>query len=244
MKILKTFLSPAYLAFILTTGITLAHFDTIAQHMPQTAHERLTKAVQDFLVTQLAPSESSDLADNVQVDVTPIDSRIKIPDCTVPFSFDVDPATLQQSYLNVRVSCDSNNWYLFSSAKVTRTRTIVVTASMISPDTVLSSGHLTLAEVDIKQLRHTPFSSTEDLVGARLKYRVREGQPVQSNMLCFICKGDRITISAEAGTMKVKTSGIARQDGVIGDTIEVVNSSSNKSIIAEVASTQEVVVNL
>jgi flagella basal body P-ring formation protein FlgA len=44
--------------------------------------------------------------------------------------------------------------------------------------------------------------------------------------------------------MKVKTSGIARQDGVIGDTIEVVNSSSNKSVIAEVASTQEVVVNL
>ena len=115
---------------------------------------------------------------------------------------------------------------------------------MISPDTVLSASHLSLAEVDIKQLRHTPFTSLEDVVGARLKYRVREGQPVQANMLCFICKGDRITISANAGAMKVKTSGIARQDGVIGDTIEVVNSSSNKSVIAEVASTQEVVVNL
>lgn len=244
MKILKTLILPAHFAFILTTGITLAHFDAIAQQKPQSPHERLTTAVEEFLKGRLAPTQDTDLADNLSVEVTPVDSRISIPDCTVPFSFDVDPATLQQSYLNVRVSCDSNNWYLFSSAKVTRTRTIVVTASMISPDTVLSSGHLALAEVDIKQLRHTPFTSFEQLIGARLKYRVREGQPVQSNMLCFICKGDRITISAVAGAMRVKTSGIARQDGVIGDTIEVINSSSNKSVIAEVASTQEVVVNL
>ena len=78
----------------------------------------------------------------------------------------------------------------------------------------------------------------------RLKYRVREGQPVQSNMLCFVCKGDRITISARAAGMAVKTSGIAQQDGVIGDTIRVENSNSRKTVVAEVASTQEVVVNL
>lgn len=244
MKILKTLLLPAHIAFILTTGTTLAHFETIAQQKPATPHEHLTNSVRKFLESRLASTQETDLADNLTVEVTPIDSRINIPECTVPFSFDVDPVTLQQSYLNVRVSCDSSNWYLFSSAKVTRTRTIVVTASMISPDTVLSAEHLSLAEVDIKQLRHTPFTTLDDVLGARLKYRVREGQPVQSNMLCFICKGDRITISAKAGAMKVKTSGIARQDGVIGDTIEVVNSSSNKSVIAEVASTQEVVVNL
>ncbi|NVK57609.1 MAG: flagellar basal body P-ring formation protein FlgA [Alteromonadaceae bacterium] len=244
MKILKTLLLPARLAFILTTGITLAHFDLIAQQNSGTAHERLTLSVADFLNQQLANEQSNDLNDNLTIEVTPIDSRINIPKCDAPYSYDVDPATLHLSYLNVRVSCDTSNWYIFTSAKVTRTRTIVVTASMISPDTVLSDGHLTLAEVDIKRLRHTPFTALEDVTGARLKYRVREGQPVQSNMLCFICKGDKITISAQAGTMEVKTSGIARQDGVIGDVIEVVNSSSNKSVIAKVASTQEVVVSL
>ena len=44
--------------------------------------------------------------------------------------------------------------------------------------------------------------------------------------------------------MAVKTSGIAQQDGVIGDTIRVENSNSRKTVVAEVASTQEVVVNL
>ncbi|MCP4430982.1 MAG: flagella basal body P-ring formation protein FlgA, partial [Gammaproteobacteria bacterium] len=55
---------------------------------------------------------------------------------------------------------------------------------------------------------------------------------------------DRITISARAAGMAVKTSGIAQQDGVIGDTIRVENSNSRKTVVAEVASTQEVVVNL
>ncbi|MDY6928346.1 MAG: flagellar basal body P-ring formation chaperone FlgA [Pseudomonadota bacterium] len=244
MKILKTLLTPVRLTFILTAGFTLSHFNAIAQEKAETAHEQLARNVAEYLTRQLEPGQQNNLADNLTISVTPIDSRINIPDCDVPFSFDVASDTLHLSYLNVRVSCDTSNWYLFSSAKVTRTRTIVVTASMISPDTVLSASHLTLAEVDIKQLRHTPFTSIEQLSGARLKYRVREGQPVQSNMLCFICKGDKITISGQAGAVQVKTSGIAQQDGVIGDTIEVVNASSNKSVIAEVASTQEVIVNL
>ena len=167
MKILKTLLLPVNLAFILTTGITLAHFDTIAQENTETAHERLARNVAEYLTQQLEPGQENELADNLTVSVTPIDTRINIPDCDVPFSFDVASDTLSQSYLNVRVSCDANNWYLFSSAKVTRTRTIVVTASMISPDTVLSASHLALAEVDVKQLRHTPFTAIGQLTGAR-----------------------------------------------------------------------------
>jgi len=42
----------------------------------------------------------------------------------------------------------------------------------------------------------------------------------------------------------VKTAGIAEQDGVIGDTIRVTNTSSQNTVIAEVASAKEVVVHL
>ena len=63
-------------------------------------------------------------------------------------------------------------------------------------------------------------------------------------MLCFVCKGDRITISAEVGKMKVKTAGIAQQDGVVGDNIQVLNASSKKTVIARVASVERVVIQL
>lgn len=244
MKKFKRFFTRLNGAFILTAAITIAHFPVIAQQNPQSQHEKISEGVAQFIDSQIKINQTDDFADNLQIDVTPVDSRIAIPDCNRPFEFDVDPATLSQSYLTVRVSCNDNNWYLFTTARVTRTRTIVVTASMVSPGTVISSDNAMLAEVDIKQLRHTPYTALEDVSGARLKYRVREGQPVQSNMLCFVCKGDRITITARASGMAVKTSGIALQDGVIGDSIRVENSSSGKTIVAEVASTQEVVVNL
>ena len=77
-----------------------------------------------------------------------------------------------------------------------------------------------------------------------MKRRITDGQALQSNMLCFVCKGDRITITAEVAGMKVKTAGIAQQDGVVGDNIKVVNASSQKAIVARVASSDEVVIHL
>ena len=98
--------------------------------------------------------------------------------------------------------------------------------------------------MDIRRLRYTAFTDLNSLIGARMKRRVVDGQAIQSNMLCFVCKGDRITIKAHIGTMAVKTAGIAEQDGVIGDTIRVTNTSSQNTVIAEVASAKEVVVHL
>jgi flagella basal body P-ring formation protein FlgA len=44
--------------------------------------------------------------------------------------------------------------------------------------------------------------------------------------------------------MEVKTAGIAQQDGVVGDNIKVINATSQKPVIARVASSEEVVIHL
>ncbi len=205
----------------------------------ETPHTKIQHQVENFLQQQLADGDV-----NTTIVVNDIDSRINIPQCQAPLAMDVDADSLSQSYVTVKVSCPDTQWYLYTTAKVARTQTIVVTSSPISPGTVLGTDNLTLAEVDVNSIRHTPYTDIQVLLGARLKYRVRPGQAVQSNMLCFICKGDRITISAVAGGMQVKTSGVAKQDGILGDTIRVENTNSHKQVIAEVASTREVVLNL
>lgn len=206
-----------------------------------TPQEKLAMNAADYLTSQL---DDRYYDEKVIVSVTPIDERITIPACPGGFSFHTDPDSLTQSYISVRAMCNSSDWYLFTNAQVTRTRQVVVTVGMISPGTILTSQNLQVADIDVNRIRHTAFESVEALLGARMKHRVRDGQPVQSNMLCFVCKGDRITISAEVGGMQVKTAGIAQQDGVPGDAIEVLNASSRKAIIAEVASTQKVVIHL
>ncbi|GFD82056.1 flagellar basal body P-ring biosynthesis protein FlgA [Tenacibaculum sp. KUL118] len=206
-----------------------------------TTHEKVEKGARQYLLSQLTDNTQDT---NIDVEVVKIDDRINIPECPTGFQYHSSQEALNQSYISVRVSCKNNDWYLFTSGQVTRTKEIVVTQGAISPGTVLTSSNLTLAKVDIRRLRHTAFTDLDELVGARMKRRVTDGQAIQSNMLCFVCKGDRITITAEVAGMEIKTAGIAQQDGVLGDNIKVLNASSNRAIIARVASPEEVVIHL
>ena len=221
--------------------LLLTAFTAQAASAGKSQHQKVQDGAKAYLMSDLG----SDNADTkVNVEIVDIDERIAIPACPEGFSYNADQASLSQSYISVRVSCRNNDWYLFTSAHVNRTRQVIVTSGMISPGTVLTSENLQAADIDVNRLRHTAYTDIDALVGARMKRRVRDGQPVQSNMLCFVCKGDRITISANLSGMQVKTAGIAKQDGVVGDTIQVVNANSQKAVIAEVASAQEVVVSL
>tara|TARA_Y100000033_G_scaffold13864_1_gene12912 strand:- start:1045 stop:1686 length:642 start_codon:yes stop_codon:yes gene_type:complete len=207
----------------------------------QTNHKQVEEGAKQYLINQLADNTQDT---SIDVSIVKIDDRINIPDCPTGFEYNASQEALSQSYISVRVSCRNNEWYLFTSGQVTRTKEIVVTQGAISPGTVLTSSNLSLAKVDVRRLRHTAFTELEALIGARIKRRVTDGQAIQSNMLCFVCKGDRITITAEVAGMEVKTAGIAQQDGVVGDNIKVINASSQKAVIARVASPEEVVIHL
>lgn len=149
-----------------------------------------------------------------------------------------------QSSVTVKVRCPSNDWFIYLSVKVDEVQPVVVPNTALSPGTILTKENLQVVDVNKKRLRSTTYQSTEDLIGARLKRRSRPGQPISPNMLCFVCKGDAIVIVAQAGNMQIKTSGIAEQDGNIGDTIIVKNKRSKKRIGAKVVSIKQVEVQI
>lgn len=213
----------------------------ISSDASQSMHEKVEEGAKQYLLSQLADNSQDTSTD---VSIVKIDDRINIPNCPTGFQYHASPEALAQSYISVRVSCGDNDWYLFTSGQVTRTTEIVVTQGAVSPGTVLTASNLSLAKVDIRKLRFTAFTDIDSLVGARVKRRVTDGQALQSNMLCFVCKGDRITITAQVAGMEVKTAGIAQQDGVVGDNIKVINATSQKPVIARVASSEEVVIHL
>lgn len=229
----------AVCALLVSSAATsVMSFSTFAM---ENLHRVVENGAREYLITQLTENSQDT---NIDVAIVKIDDRINIPECSAGYRYHTSEDALKQSYISVRVSCETNDWYLFTSGQVSRTKDIVVTSGAVSPGTVLSSSNLTMASVDVRQLRYTTFTEIDSLVGARMKRRATNGQAIQANMLCFVCKGDRITISAEVGKMKVRTAGIAQQDGVVGDSIQVLNASSKKTVIARVASTEKVVIQL
>ena len=58
------------------------------------------------------------------------------------------------------------------------------------------------------------------------------------------CEGDNVTIYATTRTLTIKTTGVALQDGNIGEQIRVKNQKSGKTISARVKDVESVEVNI
>lgn len=199
-------------------------------------HAYLQLAVKNFLVDSM----HTDINDDMRVVVRAIDKRIEVVDCPEPYTFITGQLNMQQSNVSVKVECPSKSWYLFTHATVAIIQQVVVVTENLSPGTLLSNRNLDVIEIDKNKLRGTSFSFVEDVAGARVKRRIRAGNIIDDRMLCFVCKGDRVTIAAVIGGLSLKVYGVAEEDGVLGDTIQVRNISSDKLVYGRIASTTEV----
>lgn len=207
-------------------------------------HDTLIEDAKKFVVSQIDALESADMSSRAVIEISPLDTRMTIPTCADAFQFELLSSLQQQSYVQLKASCPEQQWQLYLNARVARYATVVVFSSALSPNTTIATEHLTFADIDLQHMRATHYFSAEDVIGARVKQRTRPGQPVQPHVLCFVCKGDRITIVARGAGMQVATTGVALQDGGLGDSVKVMNAHSQKHLYALVDSAQQVIVNL
>lgn len=211
-------------------------------------HNYITQQVNRFVENEIAYFEdyqnTQNSNENISITVREIDRRIDIPHCKSPYQFDSSQLNSLQSNVSVKVTCPDTDWYVFVHAKISITQKVVVSRENLSPGSLLTQSDLTVVEMDKNRLRGSSFDNVEDVTGARIKRRIRAGHIIDDRMLCFICKGDRVTIAAVRGNLQVKVYGVAEQDGVLGDTIQVRNISTNKLIFARVASTSQVEINI
>ncbi|MBO1254077.1 flagellar basal body P-ring formation protein FlgA [Alteromonas sp. 5E99-2] len=207
-------------------------------------HQLISENLSNYVYETVIDLNGLEENRNIHVETSSIDPRISIPECLEGFRFDVSEKEILKNNFSVRVACESQDWYTYTTVKVSYTQSVVVTNGTLSPNTVLTKSHLRIEEIDISNVHYTGYRNIEELIGAKLKYRVRDGQTIKTKMLCYVCEGDRITIAARLGGMQVKTTGIAKEDGTLGETIEVMNTRSKKSVFAQVHSVQEVIVSL
>ncbi|GGD72174.1 flagellar basal body P-ring formation chaperone FlgA [Lacimicrobium alkaliphilum] len=205
-------------------------------------HERIRTIAADFVKTRVITDNSSNIS--TQVSAGKVDQRIKVPSCEVPFEASASENSLTQSNVTVRVACPGSNWFLYVMVNVQQMQQVVVARQAVSPGELLSEEQLEVIRLDINQLRGSTYSTIESLAGARSKRRLRAGQPIEPSLLCYVCKGDSVVISADVAGLQIKASGVAEQDGNIGDTIRVENTSSRRQIDATVVSASEVTVGI
>lgn len=186
--------------------------------------------------------ETSELTDNqkLYIKAKPIPDRLTFQKCSTPLHGSIVGNKIK-SKVSVKVSClGTHKWDTYIRIKVQVLMPLVIASHALSKGEVLNDNNMALIYKDESQIRGAVFSDIEILKGARLKKNVSSKKSLRHKDICYVCKDDKVTITANKNGLLIKTSGIALSDGIIGSTIKVKNSRTQRIITGSVYALKEV----
>lgn len=114
--------------------------------------------------------------------------------------------------------------------------TIPVMVRDLPRGTIIEPSDYRMVKRNIVPLR-SPCLSPSEFLGKKTKRSLRQGQPVARTSIStppVIKRGELVTISLKHGTLELAAKGIARSNGITGDTIPVRNSNSQRDVLCKV----------
>ena len=198
--------------------------------------EQLTALVQQWLEHEQQQEAQAER----QWQVQSLDARIGSKACLHPPELSL-PAQLRNRQATVQIRCEAPTpWQLYVPARFSDIIEAVVARQNLRPGTPLTADMLQIEQRERRLLRGTIVTDPQQIIGARNRRSISLGQIVSLEDLCLVCRGDIVTINVNHATLNVSATGIAEQDGSLGDLIRIRNRQSNQLIEAQVTAVNEV----
>ncbi len=165
-------------------------------------------------------------------DLEPTDSLVAYsrstspPRGNYPMKFDIvrDGAIVKTVSASVQVSLWMNAY---------------VASKRIARGLPLDRSDLFVERRDVTRIFDKVLPLTASLASVRAAKVINAGSVIEADMIepiPDVLRGDEVVIKCNLGAMEIRTIGTAREDGLRGDEIEVMNKSTRKRITAEVES--------
>ena len=187
---------------------------------------------------------------NAKVEISPqsLDTRLSPPACSSAIKAEIASDREVGRNNTVKISCDTPSlqypWQIFISVRVDILYPVVVATQTLGPGDIISADQVKIEYIDQTNLRGQQFDDLDQVTGTRVKRRIASNQPIFNSNLCFVCKGDMVSIYARSANFEIKTIGEALTDGNLGDRIQIKNSKSHKTVEAKVINIGEVEVRM
>ncbi|SEA45067.1 flagellar basal body P-ring formation chaperone FlgA [Alkalimonas amylolytica] len=215
-------------------------FTTIAVKADAPLHQYSTEELTELALQWLNETQQQDEQAERQWQLQGLDPRIGVKSCAAPVELSL-PGALRNRQATVQIRCEAPQpWQLFIPARFTDLVTAVVARQNLSPGTRLTADMLQLEQRERRLQRGTPVDNPEFILGARNRRAISLGQIISLQDLCLVCRGDVVTIHVDHASLSVSATGIAEQDGSLGDLIRIRNRQSNQLIEASVTAVNEV----
>lgn len=120
-------------------------------------------------------------------------------------------------------------------------RDVVVTTRAGRRGTLLDTDALIVEERDVTSLKHGSFDALEDLTQRQAARPIGSGQVVSHRHVApvpVVHRGDDIDMSVTTGTMSLQATGVAMEDGGVGERIRVRSTPARSSTESSSTPTQ------
>ena len=238
MNMLKKFKLYWLIIFIISS----APFLVSAQATEALTREEVMQGVIDFVENKVNPEQ----AENIRITVLPIDSRIKFHKCPTGVEYALANERRFTRQFPVKVSCSKikKPWKAYVQVIVSEMIEALVVTKNIAKGVRLEADMLKVALVDKFKVKSRSISTANSVLGGRAMRNIPRGYQIGLQDVCLVCKGDEVSIVAKSGSMMIKTSGTAIENGAKGETIKVKNDSSNRVVKGVIGDLREIYVKL
>jgi flagellar basal body P-ring formation protein FlgA len=171
---------------------------------------------------------------SVEVKVGDIDPRLRLPVCPAP---EIVLPIVNTATMTAKVDCPSPRWTIYVPVHLHAWVDAVVASVNLAPDTRLDADDLIRGPVDMFANVGGLLTSVKAAEGKILRVGLLAGAPILSPFLEYpivVHRGQKVLLTLMASTMTIRTPAIALEDGRVGDSIEVENPDSQKTMRATV----------
>jgi len=192
--------------------------------------EVLHQTVRDFLQAQTAKRAGQD----IEISVGRIDRRLKLAVCPkAPTAF-LAPGAKLQGKLTVGLHCTGPKpWTVYVPAQIKIFADVIAATQPLFRGNEISASDIMLVRQELAQLRSGYFTKTDAVLGKVLTQNLAAGHaitPKRIKAAILVRRGEKVTIIASVGTLKVSGKGEALNDAARGELVSVRNSQSKRII--------------
>ncbi len=208
-------------------GLLLLMSPVVAGNQPT---EILRQTAMSFLQAQTAKRADQE----VEISIGRIDRRLKLATCEkTPAAFLAAGAKLQGK-LTVGLRCAGPKpWTVYVPAQIKIFAEVVAATQPLLRGRKISTADIMFVRQELSQLRNGYFIKKDAVIGKVLTQNLAAGNaitPKQVKAPVLVRRGEKVTIVAAIGTLKVRGKGKALEDAALGELISVRNSQSKRII--------------
>lgn len=215
--------------------LTLAFIFLAKAHAEQDSqsHESIAEAVKIFIAQHI------NLQGEYEVSVTPLDSRLNLPQCAEPLDTFTPTDLIKAGRMTIGVRCNNieKKWTIFTSAIIKTYQIIVVLSKPVQRGEIIIRQDLALEKRETSNLREDFVTELEQVENKQATRQLNAGSIISLKNLVepkLIKRGDKIVISSTQADFSIRMSGVAMMDGTKGQLIRVKNQNSGRVINATV----------